>query len=144
MSLPALAKSFNEDLPQNIEGLIAQNPKALRQIDRLLRKSDSSEIERSSVNLQETSLLSPIVFPPKIICLGLNYFDHALESKASVPEEPIFFMKPHTTIIGPNQPILHPSFVKALDYEGELAIVIGKKPKTFLFQKQRKEFSVLR
>lgn len=138
LNLPALSKSFNKNLPQNIEGLIAQNQEALRQIDSLLKESDSREIEGSSVNLQETSLLSPIVFPPKIICLGLNYFDHALESKASVPEEPIFFMKPHTTIIGPNQPILHPSFVKALDYEGELAIVIGKKTKNISISEAKK------
>jgi 2-keto-4-pentenoate hydratase/2-oxohepta-3-ene-1,7-dioic acid hydratase in catechol pathway len=73
--------------------------------------------------------LSPIPFPPKIICLGLNYFDHAAETKSDIPDEPIIFMKPHTAITGPNQAVIKPQFVKELDYEGELCIVVGKTAK---------------
>jgi 2-keto-4-pentenoate hydratase/2-oxohepta-3-ene-1,7-dioic acid hydratase in catechol pathway len=69
------------------------------------------------------------VFPPKILCLGWNYIDHTSETKITPPEEPVVFMKPHTTIIGPGDKIVKRSFVKELDYEGELAIVIGRKAK---------------
>jgi len=61
--------------------------------------------------------------------LGLNYRDHAAEQNATIPDEPIIFIKPHTTIIGPNENIVKPSFVKQLDYEAELAIVMGRKAK---------------
>jgi len=67
--------------------------------------------------------------PPKIICLGLNYRDHAEESKIKIPDEIVIFMKPRTCIIGPDEPIMKPSFVKKLDYEVELAIIIGKRGK---------------
>lgn len=51
----------------------------------------------------------------KIVCLCLNYRDHTEELHVSIPDEPIFFIKPHTTIIGPNEKIVKPSFVKKLD-----------------------------
>ena len=138
LCLSDLAKYFNESPPQNIEGLITQNQNLLRLINKILKENDSREIESFSIPLQEISLLAPIVFPPKIICLGLNYFDHATESQASIPEDPIIFMKPRTAIVGPNQPIICPDFVKTLDYEGELAIVIGKKAKEISLSKARK------
>ncbi len=97
--------------------------------ENLLKKAHGSDVESVSAPLSAVTLLAPIAFPPKIICLGLNYVDHAAESGAEIPDEPIIFMKPHTTIIGPNQNIIKPSFVKSLDYEGELAVVIGKTAK---------------
>ena len=97
--------------------------------ERLIEKAEKSDIERASSELSEITLLAPIVFPPKIVCLGLNYRDHVAEQNASVPDEPVIFIKPHTTIIGLNEGIVKPSFVKQLDYEAELAIIIGKKAK---------------
>jgi 2-keto-4-pentenoate hydratase/2-oxohepta-3-ene-1,7-dioic acid hydratase in catechol pathway len=127
--LPALAKYFNERLPQNIQEFVTSGAQALRTAEKLLRKAERSSVENVSAPLSEVSMLKPITFPPKIICLGLNYVDHAAETNKNVPEEPVIFMKPHTTIIGPNQNIQKPNFVKELDYEGELAIVMGKKAK---------------
>jgi len=80
-------------------------------------------------NLNDVVLLAPIACPPKIICLGLNYYDHAAEQEAEISDEPVIFMKPCTAITGPNQPIIKPGFVERLDYEVELAVVIGKKGK---------------
>ena len=129
LSLPALAKHFKKDLPLKIEGFIAQGKETIETAEDLTKKASSSDIESVSAPLSAVSLLAPIAFPPKIICLGLNYFDHAAETNSRVPDEPIIFMKPHTAIIGPNQKIIKPQFVKELDYEGELAIVMGKKAK---------------
>lgn len=65
----------------------------------------------------------------KFICIGLNYSDHAAETGASVPDEPIIFMKATSAICGPNDPILIPRGSEKTDWEVELAVVIGKKAK---------------
>jgi 2-keto-4-pentenoate hydratase/2-oxohepta-3-ene-1,7-dioic acid hydratase in catechol pathway len=128
ISLPALARRFKEELPETIEGFVASGESALRTAENLLKEARESRSEVAST-LCEVSLLAPIAFPPKIICLGLNYLDHAAETGKVVPKEPIIFMKPHTAIVGPNEKIIKPGFVKHLDYEGELAVVVGKKCK---------------
>jgi 2-keto-4-pentenoate hydratase/2-oxohepta-3-ene-1,7-dioic acid hydratase in catechol pathway len=129
LCLPALAKRFKKQLPQRLEAFIALGENALKTAKDLLKKANDSDIKSVSALVGEAALLAPIAFPPKIICLGLNYVDHAAETNSTVPDEPVIFMKPHTTIIGPNENIIKPSFVKKLDYEGELAIVMGKKAK---------------
>jgi 2-keto-4-pentenoate hydratase/2-oxohepta-3-ene-1,7-dioic acid hydratase in catechol pathway len=129
LSLPALAKRFKKELPQKIEDFIAQGKETIETAEDLIKEASSSDIESVSAPVSAVSLLAPIAFPPKIICLGLNYFDHAAETDSRIPDEPIIFMKPHTAIIGPNQKIIKPKFVKELDYEGELAIVMGKTAK---------------
>jgi 2-keto-4-pentenoate hydratase/2-oxohepta-3-ene-1,7-dioic acid hydratase in catechol pathway len=95
----------------------------------LIKTANENTITRASSNVSKITLLAPIAFPPKIVCLGLNYRDHAAEQNRDISDEPIIFMKPHTAIIGPNENIVKPSFVKQLDYEAELAIVMGKKAK---------------
>jgi 2-keto-4-pentenoate hydratase/2-oxohepta-3-ene-1,7-dioic acid hydratase in catechol pathway len=129
ISLPALAKRFNEKLPETAESFVAAGESALQTAESLLKKAYESNFEDVTTPLSDVTLLAPIASPPKIICLGLNYRDHAAETAATIPNEPIIFMKPRTAIIGPNEKIIKPSFVKELDYEGELAIVIGKKAK---------------
>ncbi len=76
--------------------------------------------------LSKYTILAPISNPPKIICLAFNYTDHAEEQKTSPPEEPVIVMKPRTTLTGTNSEICSPFFVEKLDYEVELALVIGK------------------
>jgi len=70
---------------------------------------------------------SPVARPSKIICIGLNYADHARETGATPPPEPVIFMKATTALSGPNDPIVIPRNSKKTDWEVELAIVIGKK-----------------
>ncbi len=129
LCLPALAKRFKKQLPQRLEDFVVLGETATKTAENLLEKAKDSDIESTSAPISAVTLLAPIAFPPKIICLGLNYFDHAAETNAAVPDEPVIFMKPHTTIIGPNEKIIKPRMVKELDYEGELAVVIGKKAK---------------
>jgi 2-keto-4-pentenoate hydratase/2-oxohepta-3-ene-1,7-dioic acid hydratase in catechol pathway len=129
LSLPSLAQKFKIQNPQSLEDFIVKGEKSLVATEQLMKEADDTGIESVSVPLTKVSLLAPILFPPKILCLGLNYRDHAAETNARIPDEPIIFMKPHTTIVGPNQKIMKPRFVKELDYEGELAIVIGKTAK---------------
>ncbi len=69
----------------------------------------------------------PPVKPEKIVCVGLNYTDHAEELKMEIPEEPIIFLKPPSAVIGHEDFIELPKQSKRVDYEGELAVVIGKR-----------------
>src|SRR3989304_975677 len=129
LCLPELAERFGEKLPPRLEDFIISSEQARKTAENLVTKARDSSFESLSVPIDEVSLLAPIASPPKIICLGLNYLDHAAETGKAVPKEPIIFMKPHTAIIGPNEKIIKPRFVKELDYEGELAVVMGKKAK---------------
>jgi 2,4-diketo-3-deoxy-L-fuconate hydrolase len=70
---------------------------------------------------------SPICRPSKIICIGLNYRDHAEETKAKTPEEPVLFFKASTALVGPNDPLVMPRNSTKVDWEVELAVVIGKR-----------------
>ncbi len=71
-------------------------------------------------------LLAPVPDPQKIICIGLNYRDHAAESGVPAPEEPILFSKYPTALIGHGEMIILPSVSQQVDYEAELVVVIGR------------------
>ena len=73
--------------------------------------------------------MAGIFNPSKVIAVGLNYRDHAKELKMSIPDYPILFLKPSTSVIGHNEPIILPRQTSELNYEGELGIVIGKPAK---------------
>lgn len=77
--------------------------------------------------LRDIRLGSPIARPSKIICIGLNYSDHATESKMQLPSEPVIFFKATTAIVGPNDNLVIPKNSVKTDWEVELALVIGKK-----------------
>lgn len=114
-----LAKQLNANLPESIE--------------QFLFNEWLENIKNNDIKFSETSdayrFLPPIPNPSKIICLGYNYLDHAKEQGATPPEEPVIFMKPKTAMIGTDENIVCPRFVTQLDYEGELAFVIGEKCK---------------
>lgn len=77
----------------------------------------------------DVELLAPIPNPPKIICLAFNYYDHARDAGLTPSDEPVIFMKPRTALNDPFRDVICPSFVTRLDYEAELAVVIGKETK---------------
>lgn len=74
----------------------------------------------------EDALLLPLVTPSKVVCVGLNYKGHAAELGMPLPEEPMFFLKPPSSIINTGQPIYLPPQSDRVDYEAELAIIIGR------------------
>lgn len=77
------------------------------------------------MSLPEMRLLAPCE-PTKIVALGLNYRDHAAEFGRPIPDEPLLFMKPSTTVIGPDEDIRYPAMSRRVDYEAELAVVMGR------------------
>jgi 2-keto-4-pentenoate hydratase/2-oxohepta-3-ene-1,7-dioic acid hydratase in catechol pathway len=85
-------------------------------------------IQKTAAKLELTKarLLAPVIPRSKIVAVGKNYADHAAEMGGVVPDEPIIFIKPNTTVIGPSDTIVWPASAPSIDYEAELAIVIGR------------------
>ena len=86
----------------------------------------SPEPGESMVSLDEARIHAPIERPQKLICIGLNYEDHAAETGADIPEKPIVFAKFPNTVIGHGEAIRIPPITEQADYEAELAVVIGR------------------
>jgi len=80
----------------------------------------------ATVDLTKVRLLAPVIPRSKIVAVEKNYADHAAEMGGVVPEEPIIFLKPNTSVIGPGDTIVWPAIAPTIDYEAELAIVIGR------------------
>lgn len=76
--------------------------------------------------LDEIRLLAPVIPRSKVVCVGKNYADHAAEMGGEVPKQPIIFIKPNTTVVGPEETIVWPKESERVDHEAELAIVISK------------------
>jgi 2-keto-4-pentenoate hydratase/2-oxohepta-3-ene-1,7-dioic acid hydratase in catechol pathway len=96
----------------------------------LVDRLPAEEIRRRGIGraLHGVRLLAPIPRPRKnVFCMGRNYAEHAAERGAAPPERPVFFTKAPTTVIGPEAPIVHHAVTQALDYEVELAVVIGQR-----------------
>jgi 2-keto-4-pentenoate hydratase/2-oxohepta-3-ene-1,7-dioic acid hydratase in catechol pathway len=86
---------------------------------------ESLKTGRESVAAEDVRLLAPCT-PSKIVAAGVNYRSHAQEMGSKLPASPIIFLKPPTSVIGPDDKIVYPPSCHQLDYEGELAVVIGK------------------
>ena len=84
------------------------------------------DLYNDSYEIGELEVLPPVT-PGKIICMGLNYVDHALELDMDLPDHPIIFLKPPSAVIGNGDKILYPPESNQVDYEAELALVIGKR-----------------
>lgn len=81
------------------------------------------------INKDDIRICAPVPRPGKIICIGLNYRDHAEESGMAIPTSPVIFSKFPTCIIGPDEPVVIPSASTQTDYEAELAVIIGRRAK---------------
>src|SRR5207248_915775 len=101
---------------------IAGGPAARARIGTWVLKPAASAV----APLESVRLLAPIPRPPKIICVGLNYRDHAIESNMEIPKVPTIFSKYATSVIGPGENIVLPKLSAKPDYEAEFAFVIGK------------------
>ena len=106
----------------NLLSLIAGGSDAKDRVDRWIESHPGGD----EVDVSEATLLAPLARPPKIICVGLNYRDHAAESGLAIPEVPTIFAKFPTSVIGPRQPIVLPKNSAKPDYEAELCVVIGR------------------
>ncbi len=105
-------------LPCSLRQLIALGPAAMEQAARAVLQGRPLT--------QVVKLLAPIPDPQKVICVGLNYADHARESGQAPPPEPVLFSKFPTAILAPDAPIVLPRVSQEVDYEAELVVVIGR------------------
>ena len=105
-------------IPQNVKDFLFDG-----WFDEIKNKIDDLSYEE---NISKYKLLTPIPNPNKIICLAFNYVDHAEEQGLQAPEDPAIVIKPRTALNSTNADIVCPNFVTQLDYEVELAIIIGK------------------
>jgi acylpyruvate hydrolase len=127
----------NLRVPTDMIGLLRGGETALRGVqeavafvhERLSASDNPPGFEGIVYAIERISLLSPVLHPSKVICLGLNYRDHAAEAGMAVPEYPVLFHKVAGSLIGHNQPIVVPRISSQIDYEGELAIIIGRRGK---------------
>lgn len=111
--------SFMESPPDNMTELFKSEP--WQQLQTLPIPDDLPLIP-----LEEVTFLPPIARPGKILCVGLNYRDHVLEGGRDIPEYPTIFLKASSAVIGHQQSILIPKVSQMIDFEAELAVVIGK------------------
>lgn len=107
-------------LANDMVSLLAELPENLKKIE------DAVERASAAGEFVTGELLAPIPRPGKVICIGLNYRDHAVESNAPIPDEPICFSKFSSSVIGPEETIELPAACKTVDYEAELVVVIGR------------------
>ncbi len=112
----------DSDLPTSLKELLESGESALRRVQKALDKSSKPAVENPA-------LLPVIPDPQKIICVGLNYADHAAETGAKVGDEPVIFNKFPSTLRGHEQTIELPAVSAQVDYEAELVVVIGSKAK---------------
>ncbi len=110
-------------LPSDVLSLIQGGPA-------LLDRARAAVARRAARPLAEVTLLAPIPRPPKIVCIGVNYADHAAEAGRALPRWPCVFLKAPSCVVGPGDPIVRPPTTEQLDYEVELAVVIGKQAKS--------------
>jgi 2-keto-4-pentenoate hydratase/2-oxohepta-3-ene-1,7-dioic acid hydratase in catechol pathway len=110
------------NVPPNVRMILEGGSRALEAARAAAQRADAVTIPADQVRFY-----APVVDPRKIICLGLNYRDHAAESGAAIPREPILFSKYPTALIGHGDSIVLPRVSTEVDFEAELVIVVGKK-----------------
>uniref|UniRef100_A0A3B3CG54 Fumarylacetoacetate hydrolase domain containing 2A n=2 Tax=Oryzias melastigma TaxID=30732 RepID=A0A3B3CG54_ORYME len=116
-------KAFDPSMPSTLRGLLELGDKGRECAQRALASC------QCKVNREHIQLLSPILAPEKVVCVGMNYRDHCTEQNAPIPKEPIIFSKFPSAITGPYDDIILPSESQEVDWEVELAFVIGRKGK---------------
>jgi len=109
------------DLPHTLRGLLGAGPDAMNMAEQ--RANAAGEDARLA--LHELVLLPPVQDPPKILCIGRNYAEHAKEGGAEVPAYPDIFMRSRLSLVGAGRPIIRPPVSEKLDFEGELMAIIG-------------------
>ncbi|CDQ39090.1 MULTISPECIES: fumarylacetoacetate hydrolase family protein [Virgibacillus] len=117
---------LEQELPSNPQHFFTRGIPAIEKAQKALNYNLEQEAIELRMNREELRLETPVPSPSKIICIGKNYADHVEEMKGDIPEFPVLFAKYDNALIGPEAYIEKPAFTKELDYEVELAVVIGK------------------
>src|SRR5438067_1099282 len=111
----------DHDLPDGVRALLEAGPAALKAAEQAALSARASTHPAAT-----TKLLAPVPDQRKIVCLGLNYRDHAAESGSPIPKEPVLFSKFNTALVGHEASVVLPAVSQEVDYEAELVLVVGK------------------
>ena len=114
--------SLDAGYPSDVCDLVSRGPSLIDEISARLDRGEGARVDRNTIRL-----LNPVASPSKIICIGLNYQDHADETKLATTAFPTVFARYTSTLIGPGDAILRPKVSQALDFEVELVAVVGKR-----------------
>lgn len=112
----------DRDMPRDMKGLISAGKGAIRRAGVLARRAPTRALVKGRL-----SYLPPVPNPDKIICVGLNYSDHAKEAGLKAPDYPILFLRVPGSVVGHRHPIIRPKASSHFDYEAELVVVIGRR-----------------
>ena len=121
------AKVASGQADLSVRALLQQGQQALKEV--FAWAKPQFEARSGLLSLDALELGPPVPDPDKIICLGVNYREHAAEAQQELPAVPMFFAKFRNSLIGPTSPILLPRASTQVDYEGELAVIIGQRCK---------------
>ncbi len=113
-------------LPADATRFLAEGIDAVRRAEAAVAFAHDAAVPGLRVPRRGLALLPIVPHPPKVICVGLNYRDHAEETGMKIPEHPVFFSKFTSCLIGAGEPIVLPRVSEQLDYEAELAVVVGR------------------
>jgi 2-keto-4-pentenoate hydratase/2-oxohepta-3-ene-1,7-dioic acid hydratase in catechol pathway len=108
-------------VPPSVRQILEGGPELLRAVEEVAQRPQAIQVEAAKVRFH-----APVPDPRKIVCIGLNYKDHAAESGAPIPREPILFSKYPTALVGHGEAIVLPPVSQEVDYEAELVIVVGR------------------
>jgi 2-keto-4-pentenoate hydratase/2-oxohepta-3-ene-1,7-dioic acid hydratase in catechol pathway len=111
----------NPKFPASVRSILA-DPSLMAAAAELAKRPNAIGVPAASAKLH-----APVHDPQKIVCVGLNYRDHAIESKMPIPKEPVLFSKFPSALIGHDEPIVVPKISNKVDYEAELVVVVGKR-----------------
>jgi 2-keto-4-pentenoate hydratase/2-oxohepta-3-ene-1,7-dioic acid hydratase in catechol pathway len=114
-------QAAESELPASVRALLAMGPEALARAEAAAARGTVT------YDAQAAPLAAPVPDPQKVLCLGLNYRDHAIESKMAIPEEPVLFSKFPSALTGHREEILLPAVSTEVDYEAELVVVLGRR-----------------
>lgn len=109
----------DKGFPGSLEALLRRGPDAVK-------AAGTALLQGATIDLTQISYLPPLQNPGKVLCIGLNYIDHSVESGFAVPTYPAIFSRFNSSLMGHDAPIVRPRVSTQLDYEGELVAIIGK------------------
>ena len=124
--VPRPADRAGVEVPPDATAFLAEGDQARARAEEAVAFARAHRDRGCHYRRRDISLLPAIPHPPKVICVGLNYRDHAEETGAKIPEHPVFFSKFASCLIGAGEPIIIPRVSDHVDYEAELTIVIGR------------------
>jgi 2-keto-4-pentenoate hydratase/2-oxohepta-3-ene-1,7-dioic acid hydratase in catechol pathway len=124
-NLNKAAVKLDEPVPADVHEIIAQGEGGLERVRALL--AQAGDLDELYAPEEEASFAPSVLNPQKIVCVGLNYIDHAKESEMEIPQSPILFNKYNNALTGHRNPVHLPEGASQFDYEAELVAVIGRR-----------------